>query len=378
LTQIRFPTGGLSSSEIRRRVEATLAFLSDPGMPKEDRPEQASEPLVTLKKGTDDLGLVRDWIDSLAKLESGPAPLGDLYVELNRSVQRLAANTPEGDRARGLELLAALSRLSGAAAAKARALGLVGERLSESLLDEAKKKDPSVRSTPPGESGVLRVGLSSAPESGTPRPRRLYLQRSFEGEGENGPRFFDFVLEEDGAGFSIRFSREEEREPLGIEPTADGAAFFHACAGRESGPCRSARLVEFSQEWKVRFEGEPALFQDGKLVESRSALVDEVGGAEAGPRFYRDAASGRPGALEKGLALFAASDFEGALTAFEEAAKEIDPRSPYDESDLAYDRARALEAMGKRREALALFRSLADVSYQSLVDERARNIESGR
>ena len=52
--------------------------------------------------------------------------------------------------------------------------------------------------------------------------------------------------------------------------------------------------------------------------------------------------------------------------------------APYDRSDIEYNRARALQEQGKRREALALFRSLGDVSYQSLVDEKARAIESGR
>ena len=66
------------------------------------------------------------------------------------------------------------------------------------------------------------------------------------------------------------------------------------------------------------------------------------------------------------------------MTAFEAAAKQIDPVAPYDESDLVYDRARAVEELGKRQDALALFRSLADVSYQGLVDERASRIESGR
>jgi tetratricopeptide (TPR) repeat protein len=375
MTQIRFPTGGMSSSEIRRRVEAILEFFSEPGMPTEDRPELASEPLVTLRKGTDDTSLVPEWIETIAKLEAGPAPIGDLYGELNRRVQRIAAK--EGDRPRGLDLLDALSRLSGANAAKSRALGLVGEHLGEDLLKQAKAIDPSVRSTPPGESGALRVAIDRGSGGA---PACLYLQRSF--EADDGSRFFDFVLEDDGTdtgtGFSVRFAAEEQRGPLGIEPTAKGAAFESLCADGNSTGCRAARLVEGPTEWKVRFEGEPVLFRDRRLFESRSALVDDVAPPGGGPRFYRNAASDDKGALERGLELFRAADFAGAASAFEQAAKEIDPAAPYDESDLVYDRAGALEELGKRREALALFRSLADVSYQSRVDERASLIESGR
>lgn len=376
MTQIRLPTAGMSSSEIRRRVEAVIAFLSEPGLPREDRPEQASEPLVSLRKGTDDIGLVREWIDAISKLEAGPAPLGDLYLELNRRVQRIAAKG--GDRALGLELLDAMSRLSGANAAKSRALGLVGETLGEDLLNQAKKIDGAVRSTPSGESGSLRVVLSGEDS----RPRRLYLQRSF--DASNGTRFFDFALEDDGTGFSVRWAAEEERAPLGIAPTMRGAAFFRACAGAGAGAgrdgvgCRAARLVESSGEWSTRFEGEPVVFRDGKLFESRNALVDDVDPPGSGPRFYREAASDEKGALELGIDLFRAADFAGATSAFEKAAKAIDPIAPYDESDLAYDRARAQEELGRRREALMLFRSLADVSYQGLVDGRASLIESGR
>jgi tetratricopeptide (TPR) repeat protein len=114
------------------------------------------------------------------------------------------------------------------------------------------------------------------------------------------------------------------------------------------------------------------------LVELRSALVDAPPGRVTGPVFHRRAAATGETPLERGLRLFEEKDFSSALLAFEQAEKEIDPAAPYDSSDLAYDRARALQEQGKRREALAIFRSLGDVTYQSLVDEKARLIESGR
>ncbi|HJS73492.1 MAG TPA: hypothetical protein VJ921_04335, partial [Vicinamibacteria bacterium] len=110
----------------------------------------------------------------------------------------------------------------------------------------------------------------------------------------------------------------------------------------------------------------------------RNAIVDPPPTRDAGPRFHRPAGGDEEKALERGLRLFREGDFASALQAFEQAEKEIDPVAPYDRSDIEYNRARALQEQGKRREALALFRSLGDVSYQGLVDEKARAIESGR
>ena len=55
----------------------------------------------------------------------------------------------------------------------------------------------------------------------------------------------------------------------------------------------------------------------------------------------------------------------------------MDPFSPYDEVDLRYNQARCLQEMGKVPEALALFETIGDVSYLSLVDEQIKVLEVG-
>jgi tetratricopeptide (TPR) repeat protein len=358
MTQIRIATASLASGEIRPRVAAALAFLEEPGLPTEARPEDASVPIVTLPRlsdKTNERRLLTDWIAAIEKLEAGPAPLDSFYADLNRAAQRI---TPKG-RAEALELLKELSRIKGAHAAKGRFLGLAGERVGERLLESAKALDPKLLRTPAGEEGSFFLAIAG---------RRIFLQRSF--HTDESLRNFDFVLEEEAGSLAVRFRALRENAPLGVEAVGEGAAFFFDCPAK----CPGARLWA---EGKVVFEGGPVATVEGALVELRRAIVDAPpAGIE--PYFYRRAGSTEESSLERGLRLFGEGDFRGARVTFEEAQKEIDPVAPYDLSDLLYNRARALEGQGKRREALDLFRSLGDVPYQSLVDERARAIESGR
>ena len=356
MTQIRIPMGdGLAAGEIRPRVAASLSFLDEPGLPTEARPEDASVRVVSLSRNSDDRRAFTDWIATIEKLEAGPAPLDSLYSELNRVAQRLAPTNREDT----WKLLKELSRVKGAHAAKNRFLGLVGERVGEKLLETAKSLDPSVSRTPGGEEGLLLLAVAG---------ERVFLQRSF--HAEEGLRDFDFVLEEQSGSLAVLWGAPQENEPLGVEAVENGAAFFFDCPAI----CPGARL------WSegVVFEGGPAAVIDSQLIELRNAIVDPPPKRGSGPLFHHRAAGVDETALERGLRLFGEKDFAKALLAFADAEKEIDPAAPYDASDLAYNRARALQELGKRREALALFRSLGDVSYQGLVDEQARLIESGR
>jgi hypothetical protein len=355
--QIRIPLGdGKASAEIRARVEASIAFLDEPGLPTEPRPEDASVRVVSLSKGTDERRQFREWIAALEKLEAGPAPLDFLYSELNRVAQRIVPD----DREEALALLKALSGLEGAHSAKNRFLGLAGERVGERLLEAAKALDPTVRRTPAGEEGVFHVAVEGG---------RLFLQRSF--QADEGLRDFEFVLEDASGSLSILWSAAQENVPLGVAAIGSGAAFLYHCAGG----CPGARLWAGG---RVAFEGGPVEVVEGELVELRNAIVDAPPAEVEGPVFHHKAKASGETSLEEGLRLFEEGNFGGALLAFERAEKEIDPVAPYDRSDIAYNRARALQEQGKRAEALALFRSLGDVSYQSLVDEKARAIESGR
>ena len=357
MTQIRIPMGpGMASAEIRPRVAASLAFVDEPGRPTEARPEDASVRIVSLSKEPDERRGFSGWIETIEKLEAGPAPLDSLYSDLNRVAQRIVPT----DREDTFELLKSLSRLKGSHAAKNRFLGLAGERVGEKLLETAKAIDASVRRTPGSEEGILFLAVAG---------ERVFLQRSF--HADEGLRDFDFVLEDDSGSLAVLWGAPQENEPLGVEAVRDGAAFFFDCAEN----CPGARLWA---EGGVAFEGGPAVVVDSELIELRSAIVDAPPKLGTGPLFHRNTAGVDETALERGLRLFGEKNFAKALLAFTEAEKEIDPVAPYDASDLAYNRARALQEQGKRREALALFRSLGDVSYQSLVDEKARLIESGR
>ena len=357
MTQIRIPMGGgLASAEIRPRVAASLSFIDEPGLPTEARPEDASVRVVSLSRNSDERRAFTEWIATIEKLEAGPAPLDSLYSELNRVAHRVAPT----DREDTWKLLRELSRLEGAHAAKNRFLGLAGERVGEKLLETAKSLDASVRRTPGGEEGVWHLSVAG---------KRIFLQRSF--YTDEGLRDFDFVLEDDSGSLVVLWGARQENAPLGVAAVGDGAVFFFDCAER----CPGARLWS---EGRVAFEGGPAAVIDSALVELRNALVDPPPESGTGPLFHRSAAGANETALERGLRFFGEKDFAGALLAFKEAEKAIDPVAPYDASDLVYNRARALQEQGKRREALALFRSLGDVSYQSLVDEQARLIESGR
>lgn len=368
LTSIRLPlTENLATPEVRRRVEAILAFLEEPGLPTEAEPEDASLPLVTLPKAGregSDSGALFDAIDLVEKLEAGPAPLADFYFELSRLTQHALADS---GREASFEVLGRLSRLRGANVAKTRALSAVAERIGEQVLAKAQSLDALVKRTPAEETGALHLSVS-APSEG--RPRRLYLQRSL--ETDEGLRSVELVLEDSGTELSIVFAALQDRDPLGVRPVEGGAAFFFSCEDTAREGCLGVRLVDGSD---VVFEGEPATTIEGRVYQVESALVDQG----PGPTFYRPVGEkSEESALERGLRLFASGDFAAAAAAFELARKAIDPIAPYDASELVFNRARALEALGKRREALALFRSLGDVSYQNLVDERARLIESGR
>ncbi len=363
MTQIRIPMGdGLASGEIRPRVAAALAFLDEPGLPTEKEPEDASVRIVSLKKEPDERRAFTDWIATIEKLEAGPAPLDSMYSELNRVALRIEPS----DRADTWALLKTLSRIRGAHAAKNHFLGLAGERVGEKLLETAKTLDASVRRTPGAEEGIFFLAVAE---------NRVLVQRSF--HTDEGLSNFDFVLEDDSGSLGVSWAAPNENRPLGVEAVANGAAFFFDC---DEG-CPGARLWADGPEGNVVFDGGPVAVVDGALVELRNALVDpppEAAYRDPGPRFHQVAGAAEATSLERGLRLFAGGDLSSALQSFERAVKEIDEKAPYDASDLAYNRARTLQELGKRREALSLFRSLGDVTYQSLVDEKARAIESGR
>jgi len=364
LTQIRITMSpDVRAPEIRKRVEAIFSFLDAPGLPTEEEPEKnkkANLPLVTLKKRVNEHREFFEWIDTLEKLEAGPAPLDDFYEQLRRLGQRLARGTES--RELGFEIMAGLGRLGGAKSAKTRTLALLGADIGDRLLAEVQKVDPKVRRTAPPRQGIFFADVTED------APRRVVMQRSF--QTRDGLRHFDIVLDDDGQDVAPVWlapsGNDNDDEPKGVDALAAGAAFLY-----RGDDCEGLRLVRGGE---LVYESCDATVLDGDVIEVRPALVDPV---EDGPAYFRRNVVSEPPetALDRGLRLFDRGDFSEAAAAFEQAMSEIDPEAPYDASDLVYDRARALEALGKRQEALALYRSIGDVSYQELVDEAAGRIE---
>jgi tetratricopeptide (TPR) repeat protein len=303
--------------------------------------------------------MLYDWIDVLEKLEAGPAPLDDLYERVRQLTQRIALAAESRDL--GFEMMDGLGDLRGARSAKTRTLALLGTDIGDRLLEEVRDLAPDVRRTAPPGQGVFFVAVADG-ENG---PRRVLMQRSYQTLDEI--RHFNFVLEDDGHDLSVVWIAPEDDEPRGVASVEAGAVFRYA-----RGPdCDGLRLVRAAD---VVYEDCAGRVIDGEVVEVRSAIVDAIAN---GPTYFKKDVAGAHEAreLEKGLGLFERGDLSGAAAAFKAAMDAIDPEAPYDASDLVYNRARALEAMGQRQEALALYRSLGDVAYQGLVDDGAGRIE---
>ena len=360
ITQIRLPMSPeIRAGEIRRQLDAVFAFLAAPALPTEDEPEEASVQLVALEKQVNEHRMLYDWIEKLEKLEAGLAPLDDLYESLRQLTQQIARASESRDL--GFEMMEALGSLRRARAAKTRTLALLGTDIGDRLLEEARDLDPDVRRTaPPGE-GVFFVAVTDTGNG----PRRVLMQRSF--QTLDGIRHFNFVLEDHGHDLALVWIAPEDDEPAGVTAVQAGAVFRYA-AGLD---CDGLRLV---RDADVVYEDCAGRVIEGDVVEVRRAIVDAI---PNGPMYFKKDVAGTPeeSELEKGLRLFESGDLAGAAAAFEAAMSSIDPEAPYDASDLVYNRARALEAMGQRQKALALYRSLGDVTYQDLVDDGAGRIE---
>ena len=366
LTQIRIEMSpDLTGPDIRRRVDAIFQFLNEPGLPTEEKPEEASVPLVTLERRTNEQRALFEWIDKIEWLEAGPAPLEDLYRSLNSLTQRVVRGSER--RELGLEILARLSRLRGANGAKLTALGSVGNRLGDRLLERAKELDNAVRRSASGERGVLFVDVGSVEEGEA--GARIYLQRVFQTPG--GSRHIEFALRDIGTDVEIVWAAPQENELLGVEAIAGGGVFHY----RADDEC--PRGLRFLRDESVAYESCEAMVFGDEIVELRRAVVDDIPDA---PMFYSyDVVCGaEPTSLDLGLRQFAEGQFKKASAAFEKALSEVDPVAPYDASDVLYNLARTLEKQGKRQDALAAYRSLGDVRYQETVDEQASRIESGR
>ncbi|MFQ5789256.1 MAG: tetratricopeptide repeat protein, partial [Acidobacteriota bacterium] len=362
------------SREISRRLAACLELVLSneeaegrkPAEPSEKTGEESPlQRLEKLQRGPPSPKALYDMIDLTVPLEAGPAPLADVYRRIDGTLRTFVrqARGPEGVVA----VLRRLARLRGAGRAKARALAAWDKDYRQKLVGAARDIEPGIDREALPEQGVFRLELSQD---------RVLLQRSFF-DGDN-LLHFHVLLETDGSGLNGLWAAPEAGIPAGGKLSAAGTIVFFE---KDDG-CGGLRL--YGDGGELRYEGCSARLLGDAIVEEKEALVDTnapaAGKAEL-PLYYRRAQidPGGPAVfespLESGLRLFKEGRYAEAAFAFEKAAEAIDPVAPYDEVDLRYNRARCLEEQGKVREALALFRSIGDATYQPLVEERLGIVE---
>lgn len=358
------------AGEISNAVTAVLERIETADEEETDESEGSDlfEELGRLEKGGRLRQAMSRWIDAAYRLEAGPVSLQSAYNRMERVARAVLR---DADIAEKKDTLNELAKLRGAGGAKAQALSALDSDYGQQLLAAVRSLDPETDNQARPHEGVFRLGVSES--AGDTESWRIALQRSF--LRERDMYHFNFVLKYENGEITVEWVAPEAAEPDGAAFVREGAVFFF----EEPSGCRGLRLVG---EEQILFEGCPVTLSNGEVAEIKEVLVASLPGEEA-PHFYRSGTfeNGKlvapESSLEKGLRLFERGQYRAAATAFEEAATEVDPLSPYDEVDLRYNQARCLQEMGKVPEALALFETIGDVAYLSLVDEQIEILESG-
>jgi tetratricopeptide (TPR) repeat protein len=362
LMQMRISLGETpSGNEIRRQMEAALRLL---GAPKDEstatrRESTGARPVQTGQ----DRKAFSALVDRAAALEVGPVPIPDLYRQIDLSLRNVLREATS--EAQAVDALEKLARLRGAASAKARALLALDRGLPGKLLTAVKQIAPDVDVQARTDQGVYYLDVTELGGY-----KAILLQRSF--FGDLMLRNFDFILRLDEGKPSVVWVGPEPEEPTGTRAIPAGAVFFFEGEG-----CRGLRLI--GEEGPL-YKGCPARLEGEEIIEVKEVLLDPVPSPVA-PLFYRrgkieDSRLVAPeSSLERGIRLFREGSYRQALSAFQDASKNIDSVAPYDETDLRYNVARCYEALGQRPKALELMETVGDAAYQSVVDERIGELE---
>jgi tetratricopeptide (TPR) repeat protein len=267
-----------------------------------------------------------------------------------------------------MEVLSQLSALRGAGEAKAKALTSLDARLGKKLLNAARTVESGTDRQSPARSGLYDVFVSKP--IGPDEEYEILLRRSFRSVESLIPQHFNFLMRWNQQGVKVSWVALEEEQARGFGHTGDGAVFFF----EQANGCHGLRFV--AQD-TLAYEGCPARVLGTKVFEEQSVLVDDVS-PEVSPTYFEELSEdASETALGRGRKLFEQGEYAAAASAFKEAANEVDPLAPYEETDVRYNRARCLEAQGKLREALALFESIGDVAYHDVVDEKIRALGGG-
>jgi tetratricopeptide (TPR) repeat protein len=358
----------LRSGEIRRRLQDVLDRLETFEEGELTGPDKAVQELAQLEQRGRSRQALLGAIELAQRRQAGPGSVQNLYRLMDKASESALGGADSLNEI--FELLEPLSSLRGAGAAKSRLLTALDKGYRQKLLEAVESLEQGISRQAPAGQGVFDLAVSGAETSDA---RRIYLRRSFPGDGSL--MNFGFVLESTSGGLEVLWVARDSGRPLGICHSSQGAVFLF----EDSKGCRGLELIG---DVGSVYGGCPARLLDGDIVEERPAIVDAVVDG-VGPVYYRGGRIENGGlvaeetALEQGLRLFEQGQYAGAAKAFEEATREIDPVAPYDEVDLRYNRARCLEAQGEIREALILLETIGDVAYQNLVDERIRILSSG-
>lgn len=366
LLQINIPLGDRPHGrEVSNRVEAVLRHMD---VPKEDEEAPADEALMQIRQLElkSRKQLLTEAIALAARREAGPASMEELYSIILRATRSAVEDADDPQQV--IEVLAKLSALHGAGEAKAKALTSLDDQVGKKLLNAARTVESDIDRQASAQSGIFELFVS--PPLGEATEREIVLRRSFRGVQSLSLQHFNFVLRTGSEGVELMWAGREQEQGRGLGHAAGGALFFF----EQSAECSGVRLVK---DGTLAYEGCPARVIENIVVEEKPVLIDPLTVGPS-PTFFEEVPD-EPAetALERGRDLFERGQYAAAASAFKEAADEIDPLAPYEEIDLRYNRARCLEAEGKLREALALFESIGDVTYQDLVDEKIRALGGG-
>ena len=358
LIQIRIPLAGpLPGNQIREQVTAVLGLLGPP-----EEKETGATPRRTKRVEKTFSALV----DEAVALEAGPVPIPDRYKQIDLALRKILRDATNEEQV--WNALEELARLRGAGSAKSRAFLALDRELPKRLLAAVKEVAPEIDVQATPQQGVFYLGAAELDGE-----KVILLQRTF--FGRLLPQNFNFILKFDGGKPSVAWLGQEPDEPKGAQVISAGAVYFF-----EGEDCQGLGLVEIGGEGGSLYRGCPARLEGEDIVEVREVLLDTVPSGQA-PLFYRrgkiegSELVGPETALERGKRLFEEGSYSKALSAFQEAAKKIDPVAPYDRIDLRFNIARCYEALGQRPRALELMETIGDAAYQSAVDDKIGELE---
>ena len=338
----RMPLG--AGASVRRNLSALFRFLDDSPV------TGSTTALAPVPEDPAEL------IETIHRLEAGPAPLGDLEARLLDAV-RSTLRQASDPAARAARLLEAAANLRVGDAARLALLSRLTPRFGDRLLQAAQELDPAVVRAVPG--GRVRVAAGG--------DGAFAVQRDY--EARDGSRLVLAAVMRPGDPGALRALAISPGRALAVTARAEGFVFVReppdggTCVswGPPEGPLREDCVAEVHR---------------GAVTVSRSQLV--AGNAADEPRYrLRVDGGAEPAevrALTEGLDAFAAGELEGAEAAFARVAGAIGPGSPLDMAAVRFNRAMVAEARGDREGALETLLAIGDATFPAVLEAAVRRL----